>query len=364
MTHVVMEAQSLSSVAAGSGTGTYVRHLLAELAHDPTLSMTALCAPGATLPDGIGRLTVRRLAQRPRLELMENSVRLPVERVLSRPHGAVFHNPGFHAPPALRSPWVQTLHDLIPLRFNAPDIAALRARWKRFAPRYRKADAVIAISQHSADEGIALLGLDPAKVHVAHHGIDPRYCVGGGTDADEAPYLLVVSEYSRRKGFAEAFAVLDALADAGYPHRLVVAGQVHAAVRDELEALHAAAKYPERIEISGFVPDLIALYQGATAYLMTSRYEGFGFPALEAMACGVPVVAFDNTAMPEVVGDAGALVADGDAVAMTEAVRQVLDSTALAAERRAQGIERAAHFTWARSAAIHAEVYRSVAAAS
>ena len=292
---------------------------------------------------------------------MEHALRMPLELRRGRPAGSVFHNPAFHAPFGVRSPWVQTLLDVIPLVFDSPDQAVLRARWKRFGPRYRQADAVVAISQHAADEGIRLLGLDPARVRVALLGVDPSFCVGDGGGDDAAPYLLVVSEYSARKGFAEAFAVIDSLADAGYPHRLLVAGRLQPWSRQALADLRATAKHPDRIEILGFVPDLIALYQGASGFLMTSRYEGFGLPALEAMACGVPVVAFANSSITEVVRHGGALVEDGDVVAMAAAIRQVLDHSALAVERREQGVAHAATFTWAKCAAIHAEVYREVA---
>jgi glycosyltransferase involved in cell wall biosynthesis len=368
---VLIDASALTSVAAGSGIGTYVRNLLAALAAVPELNIavSVLAEPAAAMAPGIERRPIhRRCKERARVEVVEHAIRLPWDDRMRRRGGEVFHEPGFHAPWGIRGPKVQTLHDVIPLVLDEPDVAALRQRWQRFGPRYRSADAVIAVSRHAADEGIRVLGIDPARIFVAHHGVDPVYWPGepaercGPAEQGGPPYLLAVGEYSRRKGFGEAFAVMDALADAGYPHVLKVVGRIHAHARDELEALRAAARRPDRIELLGHVPDLAAVYRAAAALLMTTRYEGFGLPAVEAMASGTPVVAFANTAVAEIVAGGGVLVADGDVAAMVAALRCLLDSPAAADEIRQQGLGRAAEFTWAKSAAIHAEVYRMVAA--
>jgi glycosyltransferase involved in cell wall biosynthesis len=308
---VLIDASALSSVAARSGIGTYVRNLLASLAADPVPSLTvnALVTPGVALPPGIGRRPIHRwIKSRARAEVIEHAMKVPLDARRWRRPGEVFHNPGFHAPWGIQGPWVQTLLDLIPLAVDEPDLEPLRRRWQRFGPRYRDADAVIAISRHAADEGIRLLGLDPNRLHVIHLGVNPIFSPGSRLDspdlaagrnrtAREPPYLLVVAEYSRRKGFAEAFAVISALADAGYPHTLKVAGQVHDFARPDLERLRTGAGRPDRIEILGFVADLPALYRQAATMLVTSRYEGFGLPAVEAMACGIPVVAFANSSL-------------------------------------------------------------------
>jgi alpha-1,3-rhamnosyl/mannosyltransferase len=356
---VVIDAAALSSVGARSGVGTYTRHLLRALGEGGSGSVWALAAPTAALPADVGRLTVHRRSRRPRLEVIEHATRLPGDLARLRPSGAVFHNPGFHAPLGVRGPWVQTLLDVIPLVLDHPDLAALRSRWKRFGPRYAKAAAVIAISHHAAREGIRLLGVDPDRVTVAPLGVDPVFTPGPPQPADP-PYLLVVSEYSRRKGFDRAFGVIDELADRGYPHHLKVVGRVHDWGRDEVLALRAGARHPERIELCGYVPDLVAMYRGASAVLVTSRYEGFGLPALEAMASGIPVVAFANSALTEVVTGGGVVVPDGDVTAMVAEARRLVDDPAWAGEWRERGVAWASSFTWERSAAIHAEVYRQV----
>jgi glycosyltransferase involved in cell wall biosynthesis len=356
-----MDAQSLSSDAAGSGIARYTRSLIEALAQRDDVTLRVLCEDAIPMPEGVERVRIRRIFRHPRDELREHLVRLPLELRRARRDGSLFHNPVFHAPPGVRTPWVQTLHDVIPLVMPSPDVAILTARWKRFGPRYLEASAVIAISHHAAREGIRVLGLDPARVHVAHHGVDPQYVPSPDGPADP-PYLLMVNEFSLRKGYAEAFAVMDDLADAGYPHRLVVAGRVRDWARDMFNELLATVRHPDRIDCREFVPDLVPLYQGATAFVMPSHYEGFGLTVLEAMSCGVPVVAFSNSAVTEVVGRGGELVPNGDVPAMTAAVRRLLDEPSYAAESRARALEQARPFTWAASAGVHAEVYRSVAA--
>lgn len=357
-TCVWLDATQLSPASASSGVGTYVSHLLEALAVRRDVDVLALTTEDATLPPGVQNMTVKRRLQSGRSSAIEQELRRTLE--IRRRHGAVFHNPNTHPPAACPRPWVQTLHDVIPLVYDDPVMSVLKKRFERFGPRYRRADAVIAVSRHAADEGIRLWNLDPARIEVIHHGVGARFRAAPGGPADP-PYVSVVAEFSKRKGFDVAFSVVAELAASGYPHRLVVAGKVQPWYAAEFETLVAAAPRPDRLEVLGFVDDLPAVYRGSSVHLVTSRYEGFGFPALEAMASGVPVVAFANSSIPEVVGDAGVLVPDGDVAAMVRAVRRVLDDPVLRSELSQAGLERAGAFTWAASAARHAEVYARVA---
>jgi glycosyltransferase involved in cell wall biosynthesis len=354
---VLVDAAALSGPPAGSGIGTYTRQLLDALGATPDVEVTALVGDGVPLPGSVHRRRVHRLAHTGRAELIEHAIRLPYD--LWRTPGDVFHNPGFHAPWRVDRPWVQTLLDVIPLVLDDPDLAALRRRWRRFAPRYRRADAIIAISRSAADDGIRLLGLDPARIEVAHLGAAPAFRPGDGPA--DPPYLLVVSEFAKRKGFAEAFAVTARLAELGHPHRLKAAGRIHDWAKEPLRATLAAAPRADLIDVLGFVDDLPALVRGASVFLMASRYEGFGLPALEAMASGVPVVAFDNSAVTEVVTGGGILVPDGDVEAMAQAAHRLLGSPVAWEEASQAGLARAAQLTWAASAKVHAEVFASVA---
>ena len=361
VTELLIDATALGDDSAYRGIGTYLRHLLPGLVADPQLSVTALARTRTPLPDGVRRATVRRLAP-PRLRPAEHDLLLPLD--LRRRRADVFHSPALDPPRRSVSPWVQTLHDVIPLVFDDAELAAERRRWIRHAGRYRRADRIIAVSRHTADLGISKLGLDAQRIEVIPHGVGPEFKPPPGGLVAERPYLLSVGEYSRRKGYAEAFAVVGALAEHGYPHALRVSGRIAPWIRPKLEAVVNQAARPERIELLGFVDDLAGQYQHAAMLLCTSRYEGFGFPALEAMACGTPVVAFANSSITELVADAGVLVRDGDVEAMVAAARSVLDDPGRWHELSQRGLERSREFTWERSVAAHVELYLRAAARS
>lgn len=361
MTSILIDARELSGESASSGVGTFIRGLLLGLSGLPDLDVRALALHDAELPDRVERVSIRRLGRGARRRaIIEHEVVLPFD--LLRDHADVFHNPLFHPPWRVGRPWVQTLFDVIPLVYPDPSLDALRRRWRRFPRRYRQADAVVAISRHAAEEGIRHLDLDARKVHVVHLGVDDSFRPSDHPGLDGRPYILVVSEYSRRKGFADAFAVVGALADAGLPHVLKVAGRVPPHLAGELNALVDASPRPDRVEILGYVNDLPSLYRGAAGVLVSSRYEGFGLPAIEAMASGAPVIAYDNSSLPEVIGDGGTLVADGDVGALAAAMQSLLTEPARHQEMRERGLHRAKDFDWSTCAEHYAEIYRAIAA--
>jgi glycosyltransferase involved in cell wall biosynthesis len=154
-----------------------------------------------------------------------------------------------------------------------------------------------------------------------------------GVYSHHSPYVLHVASNDPRDDTPTA---LEAARRAGA--RLVVAGGYGGPA--------------DGAELVGRVSDeeLVALYRGASAFLDTSLYEGFGYQVLEAMASGTPVVASDTTSIPEVVGDAGLLCPPRDADAFADALRRVLEDGELAERLRARGLARAAEFTWERTA--------------
>jgi glycosyltransferase involved in cell wall biosynthesis len=202
------------------------------------------------------------------------------------------------------------------------------ALWKRSLGRARL------VFTGSAETAEAVREVAPVA-RPLYPGLDPSFRAesDGGRHSHHSDYVLHVGSDDPRDDTPTA---VEAARRA--EARLVVAGDYRGT--------------PMGAELVGRVSDerLVELYQGASAFLDTSLYEGFGYQVLEAMACGAPVVASNTTSIPEVVGDAGLLCPPGDADAFADALRRVLNDDALAASLRARGLARAAEFTWERTA--------------
>lgn len=357
---VAVDASELGTASRNRGIGTYLRGILAGLGEDERLRVRAVVGRGATLPPGIDAVPVRRLLPS-RWRAREHDVRLP--RELRSTGAAVAWSPAQEPPARAPMPFVQTLHDATPLLFPHADLAGAAARMRAVRPRFRRAAAWIANSGYTADSCAEVLGLPRHRIEVAHLAPDGRFRPGPARD-DGSPYVLYVGEYGPHKGFGEAMAVAGALADRGLPHHLRMAGRVAPWWRPRVDELRAAAPRPDRVEVGGYIEDIVEAYRGASALVFTSRHEGFGLPLVEAMACGTPVVAFANSSVPEVVGDGGVLVADGDVAAMADALAGLLRDAARWRDASDRAIERSRAFSWGRAAAIHAEVLLATASGS
>jgi glycosyltransferase involved in cell wall biosynthesis len=358
LTTVLIDGYALSDGSQLRGIGTYLQRVIAGMGEQPELSVKVLADPSVPLPKGVARVGLRLRAPR-RFRALEHDLRLPAR--LDGQAIDVFHSPAQQPPRRSSVPWVQTLHDLTPLTRPHPLLARDRRRWLRIGPRLRHAAAVVAVSRFSADEAIRHLRLDPSVVEVIPHGVDPGIFHPGAPPARDVPYLLHVAAWGPHKGFREALSVIAHLAESGFPHRLLLAGPQDPWMLAHVRAAVAASPRPDRVHVAGYVDDLPATYRGATALLMTSRCEGFGLPVLEAMACGTPVVAFTNSSLPEVVGDGGILVPDGDVDAIVTAVRQLVQEPALRGELAERGLAQAARFRWEDTIGAYVELLRAVA---
>lgn len=224
------------------------------------------------------------------------------------------------------------------------------------AANLEAADQVITPSETSRRQLIEATGFAAARVHAVHHGVDHqrfRPGVTGGRSRLGGPYVLFVGVLHPRKNLDALRQALGGLARDGFPHRLAVVGNPPAD-RPEPGHLEESLQLPDspgRTRLFRGLADaeLAGLMAEADAFCLPSFFEGFGLPALEAMACGVPVVVSDRGALPEVVGEAGLVVAPEPAP-IQDALRRVLSDRCLAQKLGAAGLRRASGFSWRRTA--------------
>jgi glycosyltransferase involved in cell wall biosynthesis len=270
----------------------------------------------------------------------------------------VVHAPSLAVPPAGDTPLVVTVHDLAFLRH--PEVFTKRGvafHRRGLAIAHRDAVAIITVSEFTRTE-LVRAGFAPETIHVAPLGIDIVPPDGDAVlDARLAaigvrePFVLSVGTIEPRKGLDTLAAAFSRVRRA-HPHlTLAIAGPIGWLDVPGIDApgIHRLGKVDEAT--------LDALYRRAMLCALPSRYEGFGLPALEAMARGCPVVVSNVTALPGVVGDAGRLVAPGDVVGWTATLGEVLADDAARAEMSARGSARAATFTWSATARAHRDAF-------
>jgi alpha-1,3-rhamnosyl/mannosyltransferase len=251
-----------------------------------------------------------------------------------------------------------TLHDLtsllMPQLHTAGNIRADRTFFDRIL---RRADALISVSENTRQDAIRLLRIAPEKITTIHSGIPEVYFSAAPTKRLR-PYVLYVGSIEPRKNLP---VLLDAwkqlAADLRDQFELVIAGPAGWSSEATIARIRAEATYV------GYVPeaDLPGLVAGATAFVYPSLYEGFGFPVVQAMAAGVPVVTSSTSCLPEITGGAALLADPRSATEIAAALTKVLESPSLRAEFSARGRERAQHYRWEACAHQSLEFFKMVA---
>jgi glycosyltransferase involved in cell wall biosynthesis len=320
-----------------TGDETYVRNMLRELAapaREAGIRIVAVTRHPDLVPEGVEALTLDTRVQELRMAWS-----LP--RAL-RKLGADLCHTQYALPLRPPCPCVVTVHDVSFAREADLMSRKDRAVFRRVVPRaVRAARRVLTVSERTKADLVELYAVPPERIVVTPNGVDPAFSPAPGGAHD---YVLSVGAVQPRKN---QLAALDAAKSVGLP--LVVVGP-------EKDAALAAELRRSGARLEGHVDTdrLVELYRGAACLVQASRYEGFGLPVVEAMACGTPVVAVPDPALLEVVGGAAVVVEEAD---LAEGIRQ-----ALADRERlvAAGLERARAFSWRATAEKTLAVYREI----
>jgi glycosyltransferase involved in cell wall biosynthesis len=265
----------------------------------------------------------------------------------------VYHSPLLRGPLSRgRPPFVMTVHDLVPVRWPETMPRWHRLYTNRLIGRMLDAtDRIIAPSQDTADDLNALLHVPAERIRVVPNGVDALF-FGPTVRAvvKKPPYVLFVGTPEPRKNLPRLISAMTILRQRGRRETLVIAGA--GGWGDEVPlgpGIHATGRVTD--------DELQTLYANASCLALPSLHEGFGLPALEAMAAGTPVVAGRSGALPEVTGGAAILVDPQSATAIADGIEIALDERDRLVP---MGLFRAKEFTWDKAAALTAEVYREL----
>ncbi|HEY67173.1 MAG TPA: glycosyltransferase family 4 protein [Thermoflexia bacterium] len=285
----------------------------------------------------------------------------------------LLHSPDFIPPAGGTSRSVITIHDLNFLYYPQFLTAESRRYYnQQIEWAVRRADHILADSHATKSDLTSLLDVPPEKVTVVHLAANPAFHPLPKAQARqvaaqyglEPEYLLFVGTLEPRKNLPGLLHAYRLLLDAGVTTAPLVLvggkGWLYNRIFERIEVLRLS----EQVRFLNDVPDadLPGLYSAASVLAMPSFYEGFGLPALEAMACGTPVVVARRASLPEVVGEAGLLVDPDDPDDIARALARVLTEEPLRTKMRELGLAQAARFTWEETARRTLEVYRSVLA--
>jgi len=271
-------------------------------------------------------------------------------RAVEAQHLDVIHHPHYVAPLFGQTPMVVTIHDLIHQLF--PEFCPSWVAWRvsRFLAR-RTADrarVLLTVSENSRQDIIRHLGVAPDKVRLTYNALPPSWGEEDFPQAvaaqrNETPYFLYVGNHKAHKNIPlllEAFAGVRMRAGGV---RLVLTGE-RAGLEGDLERLGLG---PE-VKFMGNVPSssLREIYTAARALVFPSRYEGFGYPPLEAMGCGTPAIVSDAASLPEVVGDGGIVVPEGQMEPLRDEMIRLLEDDGLRRDLSEKAYRQAEKFSW------------------
>jgi glycosyltransferase involved in cell wall biosynthesis len=380
-----------AAVWQGAGIGRYTRELIQEvIRHGQEFEYILFYAAGGLPADSQYLTDLRQLcaahphvAHKPlpfsprRAAQLWQRLRIPLPIEWFTGRLDLLHSPDFVLPPT-RARTLLTVHDLSFLVHPECHVPNMVRYLSSAVPRsVRRANRLFADSEATRADLERLLQCDPQHIEVVYPGVTPRFQPLPAEQTEPVRqrlglperFLLFVGTLEPRKNLVrlvEAFAMMRNRQDADSWIRrmpLVLAGRrgwLYESVFETIERLGLS----DAVRVLDYVDDkdLPALYNLAWTFTYPSIYEGFGLPALEALACGTPVVTAQNSSLPEVVGDAALLVPADDVVALANALERSVTDDALRVRLRSAGLQRAQEFTWQRAGQQVLACYRQMTA--
>lgn len=297
-----------------------------------------------------------------------SQIRLSWELITHNPKPDVIFEPAHTVPVVHTKNMVVTIHDL-GFRYYPELYTNFERKYHSFSAKFSATHAkhIIAVSEYTKKDILRHYPINPEKITVVHHGYDPSI-FKPATEKDELrivnyelgvkkPYILFIGRLEHKKnlqGMLDTYRLLKK--DPNFKHQLVLAGKPGYGYEQAIKLK------TEGIIETGYLDQqtYATLLKNADLFFFPSHFEGFGMPVLEAMACGIPVVASNSTSIPEVLGDAGILVDQKKPFEMAAAISKLIHSSKLKDNLKDRGLRRSKQFSWEKAAQQTLEVLTKV----
>jgi glycosyltransferase involved in cell wall biosynthesis len=289
----------------------------------------------------------------------------------------IIHGMDYVIPPTLNKNIVLTIHDLAFMRFPEFNFSWFIEKYRHMVARNSVlAKRILASSQSTTDDILKYFQAGNDKVRTVHLAAGSEFRKLAFNEIDcsvprcfniSTPFLFSVGTIEPRKDFVTLIKAYELARDMdpGFRHKLAIAGRTGWKSEKTYES-RESSPYKDDIIFTGRLTDreLIQLYNQSDIFVYTSLFEGFGFPPLEAMGCGLPVICSDSSSIKEVVGDAGILIQPGDAKCFSENILKVCGDNKIKGDLSQKSLKRSKDFTWQKTAEKTLSVYREAAGSS
>lgn len=286
-------------------------------------------------------------------------------------HVDIHHAHNFFLPYKLKEPSIVTIYDMVYKLFPETMAQDNLDLLNKIMPRsISESTKILTISENSKREISEILGVSPDKIAIAYPGFDPTvFRIIPEEDSSKTldkfnfkkPFILYLGTLEPRKNIERIIEAYASLTHIQTHYDLVLAGSI-GWKSEKIFQLIEQYSLKEKVHLTGYISqaEQIALYNKATCFVFPSLYEGFGMPALEAMACGCPVITSNTSSLPEVVGNAGKLVNPLEVGEIASAIQTIIEDDTLRNTMIARNIEQIKQFTWTNTAKSVIELYNSL----